>query len=283
MIIDRRITKDYLYALVDSKLRELGIRECDYPLNSLDIARQQPKLNVEFLNFKTTNIGGTLYKGDTESSLGVNILRSEKGRNFDCMHELIHFWFHPAGAKLCYGDNFVKQNRFIEWQANEGAAQGLMPKDLFMRKYLLYSGGIKELSDFFIVGELAIRYRIASLGLGEIQREKIIDKPIILRDIHRVKKMHCKVCGNVEVTVCDGHCSICGSEFVRFGSSPYWILYNEGPAGRNFCSSKECKTPLKSNARFCTYCGEKSIFFAEGRLKDWETQDLEQRIDRIRM
>ena len=175
-----------LYALIDWKLKKLGISNADYPLDSLAIAKEQKNLKIEFLSYSTTSICGTLYKSEGSSVMGLNNLRSAKGLNFDSMHELIHFWFHPTGNRLCYDDNYIKQNRFLEWQANEGAAQFLMRADLFHEKFLYYSGNIKELSNFFNLNEKAIEFRIKNLKVGEIEKKIIIEKPISLSWIPKI-------------------------------------------------------------------------------------------------
>ena len=161
------IKKEILYKLVDDKLAELGITEEDYPLNSRAIADSiGSKLIVEYHKFPSIKMGGLLYKGDELSSMALNTLRSEKGQNFDCMHELIHYWFHPPGKMICIDNNYIHQNTTREWQANEGAAQALMPTKLFIKKYKLFEGDISALSDFFMVGELAVEFRINNLQLS---------------------------------------------------------------------------------------------------------------------
>ena len=161
------IEREKLYKLVDNKLAELGITEDDYPLNSRAIAESiGSNLIVEYHKFPSNKMGGILYKGDELSSMALNTLRSEKGQNFDCMHELIHYWFHPPGKMFCIDSNYIHQNPGREWQANEGAAQALMPKDLFIRKYIEFRGNVSALSDFFMVGELSVEFRINNLKLS---------------------------------------------------------------------------------------------------------------------
>lgn len=167
------IEKEKLYKLVDEKLAELGITEESYPLDSCAIARSiGPSLIIEQHKFPTNKMGGILYKGEVVSTLALNTLRSDKGKNFDCMHEPMHFWLHPPGMMLCIDNNYILQNSGIEWQANEGAAQALMPVRLFIKKYMELKGNTSALSNFFRVGERSIEYRIRNLKLSHYDHKK---------------------------------------------------------------------------------------------------------------
>jgi Zn-dependent peptidase ImmA (M78 family) len=282
MVFQKSKRKEQLYTFINKKLEELGISHSDYPLDSIKIAESHKNLSVEFLNFQTTNIGGVIYKGDVISAIGLNPLRSKKGQNFDCMHELIHYWLHPMDSIICYDENFISQDKEIEWQANEGAAQALMPEKLFLEKYKLYSGDIEALSDFFFVGEQAVKFRIENLGLQKVERINLSEKPVILRETSTVKKLHCKVCGNAEISAAENYCKICGNDCFCFSLGYYWLSYQHGPSGKNYCASNECTLPLPSNARYCTCCGSKSTFYVHNLLKAWEHEDLEQRLANFR-
>ena len=109
-----------------------------------------------------------IYKGPYKSSIALNAHRALKVQNFDCMHELIHYWFHPNGQRICIESSMTNENQGFERQANDGAARALMPEKLFARKYVELSGSIKRLSDFFFVDEKAIEYRIYSLQLRKM-------------------------------------------------------------------------------------------------------------------
>ncbi len=47
------------------------------------------------------------------SIMAINSLKSKKSQNFDVIHELFHYWLHPAGEHLCYESNFIFQNKGI--------------------------------------------------------------------------------------------------------------------------------------------------------------------------
>lgn len=158
------VKRDDLYSLVDMKIKDLGIKTEDYPINTIELIDAYiPNLSVVIEEFEAKAVCGILYKGRRKSKICLNSLRDDKGKNFDCMHELIHFWFHPPATRWCIYDRVVNQHRGIEWQANEGAAQALMPRELFIEKYYEFKGNQDRLSDFFFVGKHAVQYRITNL------------------------------------------------------------------------------------------------------------------------
>jgi len=305
MIINGYIKKPYFYSLINNKMKELGIGENDYPLDSIKIADlYKDNLEIEYLNFQSASIGGIMYKGQHKSRMALNSMRSKKGQNFDCMHELIHYWFHPDGHNLCFDAYFLKQNSMREWQANEGAAQVLMPKELFTRMYIIFKGSIQGLSDYFNVGEKAVEYRVSNLGLSKINFK-------ILRTLGRKRAVHCGVCGNTDISYRDNCCKICGSNILTYIMDDIrWVKYLRGVPLDEFghamecpvCHSKDimpfqmqcqscgaylfqkcadynknddgidekgCGSSLDGSARYCKKCGHKSTFYMKKYLKDW--------------
>lgn len=306
MIINGYIKKPFFYSLIDSKMKELGIGENDYPVDSIKIAEYfKDNLEIEYLNFHSASIGGIMYKGRHKSRMALNNMRTEKGQNFDCMHELMHYWFHPEGCNLCLDACFTKQNSIREWQANEGAAQILMPKELFTRRYMEFKGSIQRLSDYFFVGERAVEYRVSNLGLSKINFNT-------LRTLGRKKAIHCGVCGNNDISVRDNCCKICGSEIFIFTVKDIrWVKYRDGVPLDEFghamecpvCHNKDiepferlcpkckaylfqkcadyninddgidergCGAEMDGSARYCKKCGHESTFYRNKYLKDWQ-------------
>lgn len=301
MIINGFIERDKFYNLITEKLKSLGISEKDYPLNSKKIAQlYSPNLELEFINFKSINIGGILYKDPLKSYMALNSSRSKKGQNFDCMHELIHYWFHPYTEYFC-SDKKRKhvQNKDFEWQANEGAAQALMPKDLFIQKYKDFKGEISALSDFFFVGEKAIVYRMLNLNLH--------DMFIFLEDINRnilknYKTRICPICKNPKIDINSNYCTICGQYLDTLIIKGDDIMIYDGHdldnnmklkicqkclntnisnndeycriCGQylcNDCSNNFCGvTKLSGDIRICPQCGSSTTFLNSGILKNWQ-------------
>ncbi|MBN4062799.1 ImmA/IrrE family metallo-endopeptidase [bacterium AH-315-E09] len=158
------ISLDQLEIIIEQKLVEYSLTEKSYPICSKQIISKINNLEIHYKKFSNHLIGGICYKGQKSSAILLNTMRSNKGQNFDCMHELIHYWFHPQNEYLNISKNFVHQNKSYEWQANNGAAIALMPTILFKRKCFEFNGDIEKLSDFFMVGEMAVRFRIENIS-----------------------------------------------------------------------------------------------------------------------
>lgn len=257
------VEKDEFYKIIDDKLKSLGITEDSYPLDAFKIASMyKDRLEINFQPFPSLNLGGLLYKDpdDKFSIMAINSLKSKKAQNFDIMHELHHYWFHPAGEHLCYDKNFIYQHKGIEWQANAGTAHALMPEIGFKKKYIYFEGNINKLSDHFFATPTAVKYRIENLNLPSVSRMRGM--------LYKSKKVHhCSVCGNSEITYRDNYCKICGIEGFISRTGYKWSIYSKGHTIENRCPS--CYLLLDSNARYCKRCGTTStsnVFSLPGML-----------------
>jgi hypothetical protein len=244
------VEKEELYKIVDDKLKSLGITEDSYPLDGLKIANAyKDRLEVIFQPFPSLNLGGLLYKDpeDKLSIIGINSLKSKKAQNFDIIHELCHYWFHPSGEHLCYDSNFIYQNKSVEWQANEGTAQAIMPEILFKKRYIYWEGNINKLSNHFFATTTAVKYRIENLKLPSISKIRGL--------LYKSKKLcHCSICGNSDIPYRDNYCKICGIEgFISRRIGYKWSVYSKGLDKVNKCP--KCTLKLDGNARYCNRCG----------------------------
>jgi Zn-dependent peptidase ImmA (M78 family) len=92
-------------------------------------------------------------------------------QNFDCAHELIHFLFpHPPIPYFCE-EGSTKKKEYYEWEANEGAAELLIPHSDFIPNvcaaYTGYDSDLNYLAYFsekYMVTENVIRLRIKNLS-----------------------------------------------------------------------------------------------------------------------
>jgi len=170
------LTKAELYNKVNTKAEELGLNlsATNYRIDAISLAKKVClNLHIELINFEETKICGILYKGRNTTTIGLNARRSFYGRNFDCMHELIHYFFHDHIWTQCTQN----LNDHMEWQANEGAAQLLMPYQSFIPNYIYYhdlfynrlspnhaaKAQITQLARHYKVGSRAAEYRINGL------------------------------------------------------------------------------------------------------------------------
>lgn len=173
---NRYITKKQLYDTVTELMSDCGI-STDIAGYRVDAIALAPKvcinLEMKHLDFESTLLCGILYKSKKSTSIALNNRRTDKGKNFDCMHELMHYWLHDTPQFYCY----EKTRSYFEWQANEGAAQFLMPYQIFIPKYakaadtyystyapdVALSKLTKSFSDQFNVTEQSVLFRINSL------------------------------------------------------------------------------------------------------------------------
>lgn len=141
------MAKRGLYDKVD-KLRSVypeynlrqGVFAHHHPCFPLDVLAlpglHSDSLYFEVYHYNSRLIGGVLAKkmGGT-SYMRINGRRCAEQQRFDCAHELIHFHFHPDDMTFtCYdlASGLVFQDKYMEWEANEGAAELLMPYRLFV-------------------------------------------------------------------------------------------------------------------------------------------------------
>lgn len=96
------------------------------------VCKEQLNIYVSIVPFKTPGLRGMAYPEtkDTKEVILLNARRQQKEQNFDCCHELIHLLRHHANDSQsfsCYEKIRPNQNPFYEWEANEGAAEMIMP------------------------------------------------------------------------------------------------------------------------------------------------------------
>ena len=170
------LSKAKLYEIVTEKATSLGfnVYAQNYKIDAIALAmRVCVAPEVKILEFSDIKICGLLYKGEFSTTIGLNARRSATGKNFDCMHELIHYWLHDQSAFHC----LEGMDGHMEWQANEGAAQFLMPYQSFIPNYChlhdalyaklppqqAYETQIATLAGNYMVGEMAVKFRIDRL------------------------------------------------------------------------------------------------------------------------
>lgn len=120
-----RYTKKLLYEEIENLRDHIGLCPNEYPLNIKSLATARGLL-VDTHPFKTIGLRGVLAIAGDSGHIILDENRSERDQNFFCGLELIHFVLHKnIGHRSfqCYEKVKEYQNSFIEWQANEGAAE----------------------------------------------------------------------------------------------------------------------------------------------------------------
>lgn len=172
------LTKENLYNKVIALKQNLGIPKYEHCIDTIKICKQIPNLRIDYIPFNTIGLKGMSYIGNLKENdvilLNSNQLPSEK--NFICCHELMHLNLHREGPKRifnCFDKVKPNQSNFLEWEANEGAAELLVPYELLLpllkqnKDNLNTSFGIRKIkrdfSSYFNVTETVIKYRFESL------------------------------------------------------------------------------------------------------------------------
>lgn len=169
-------TKQELYRYVENLRNTLKIDESDYPLNIISLLNDHDNVMIEYNNFKTKGLCGVSFVGNKVDTIILNSNRTDEEQNFDCCHEVLHLTKHRNINVACF-NRFDKvknlQNSFLEWQANEGAAELLVPYKLLLPIIKQYGNNLKHWSTIcllkgllactFEVSDCVIEYRLESL------------------------------------------------------------------------------------------------------------------------
>ena len=169
--------KQELYKDVIRIKRFMGFEDYQYGIN---LVKEYKNFGIltEAVPFKTHALRGMAAIGDKPQPdvILLNSARTPQEQNFDCGHETIHLALHRHTGRFtfnCYSEVSPNQDPFLEWQANEGAAEFFMPHRMFIP--LLHDTIGNRLTkscidsfvnlacDMYIVPEMAVRYRLENL------------------------------------------------------------------------------------------------------------------------
>lgn len=190
--------KEDLYRNVLRMKRFLGFAPYQYGINIIDNWAYGIKL--ERVPFKTKGLRGMSYPGEKPEPdiILLNSSRSEAEQNYDCGHEMVHLTLHRKLDKTvfnCFDAGVApKQDPFLEWQANEGAAEFFVPHRFFISHLKECIGNtpkredIEEFkryaADLCCVPPAVIKYRIESLKYEILQYYAGSD----INDLHILSK-----------------------------------------------------------------------------------------------
>lgn len=127
--------KEALYAFVEQLRNEMGEPSRSYPLRAASLRSWKRPTVLELHAFYTHGFCGAAITGRRTDTIILNTRRSEAERNFDCAHEMIHLSRHrdrEISCFQCFESAFPARDGFLEWEANEGAAELLVPYRLLL-------------------------------------------------------------------------------------------------------------------------------------------------------
>ena len=170
-------TKELLYREIAMLRKKMGITAACYPINSISLCDSRDDIIIGYHKFVTEGLKGMLLTSDGLNAILLDAEQLPEEQNFFCAHELMHSVLHrDLGLSnfSCFDKVRPQQNPSIEWQANEGAAEFLVPYKLFIPDFWnLYSqfcsrrGGCScirtRLAEKYHVSDVVIRNRIDNL------------------------------------------------------------------------------------------------------------------------
>lgn len=120
--------KEKLYEHVDFYRDLLGL-SLDQPVKLVDVLAPHSQFEIEYCDFKTPGLCGVAMVGNKTDTIILNLNRTSEEQNFDCGHEFLHLTKHRKiqDSFNCFTNTKPQQRTFLEWQANEGSAQLLVP------------------------------------------------------------------------------------------------------------------------------------------------------------
>lgn len=154
--------KEMLYRFVDDLKEQLYIPTFIHPVNTVEMCKRNNQIDVFSKAFSTPGMCGAAILTNEKDIIMLSSKRSEIEQNFDCTHELIHVTHHRQCSSYfsCFSEARPQQNSYLEWQANEGAAQFLVPYQDFIPRFLRAYASKASGEDLDIIGMLAFHYGV---------------------------------------------------------------------------------------------------------------------------
>lgn len=283
--------KQELYSEIE-KLRKNKAITWGPPYDAKVLCTTKFHLFFELLDIETPKLRGMAHI--PSHSVVIDAKISPPEINFHCMHEIMHHVFHsdrPTKIYNTYDDTQANQDPFIEWQANEGAAQFLVPYQIFIPDYIKTARECAHnafpdidtedfLSKKYFVSSKVIHNRIESLNYEIYQYLNGV--PIETIDVRsknylqkngwdlRHDKRYCKKC-LAPLKNGDKYCKICGCflddghflhQLRTIGKGAGYMEY-PGIELDEEDRALECpvchNTELYSKGQFCIICGNSLV------------------------
>ena len=176
--------------------KNLGIVSYDTPINALELCTKKiSDVEIVYHTFNTTGFCGAALVGDKMNTIVLNSTRSKSEQNFDCGHELIHLVRHRNKNNGIFNCTTKSQNSFLEWEANEGSAQFLVPYQDFIPRFLnllnLGASGIQyTLAEYYHVTPQVINIRLDSLSyeIDQYKEGTCLDCLEVLSRTQRIRR-----------------------------------------------------------------------------------------------
>lgn len=171
----RNLNKGEFYSKIDRFRDQYNLN--NYPIDAFKLCDtlgiKQAAVNFHTAGLRGMACVGGSYVGDV---ILLNANRNAIEQNYDCLHEIIHIKFQGgAGIKefQCFDKIRESQDSYLEWQANEGAAEVSVPYRVIIPMVVeRYNELLKDvntyafcegIAPYFNVTPQVIQYRLDNL------------------------------------------------------------------------------------------------------------------------
>lgn len=137
---EQQVPKSELYDHIRKIRQNLGLT---YPLDLVQVIKNNDNIRISTADFSTNGLRGIAYIARKETEPDLIFLsnnRTEFEQNLDCAHELVHLSLHRNNNARRFNSNEAlpaDQSALLEWQAEEGAAELIMPYKKFIPIFCL--------------------------------------------------------------------------------------------------------------------------------------------------
>lgn len=142
--------------------------------NKLDIEHLVVSQNIHIERvFLEPEISGTLKKVNGTWIISVNSTHHINRQRYTIAHEFAHYCLHKDKVNTFEDITFFRDynKTSIEYEANEFAANLLMPSQMIVNRIKEGITSLKQLAEEFGVSILAMKYQIQKLGYGLVPTE----------------------------------------------------------------------------------------------------------------
>lgn len=176
MVLSYNASLENLILAVTNIRKKLNIKIQDYPIDIYSVIDEYKYLTIVEEKFESTGLCGFLIrnKEPDASIIVINSNLTPCDKNFAICHEIIHYFCHPIENEnkmfSASHKKHIKSPR--EQQANEGAAELLIPAELFvpefktaMEFYGSFNNACVETAKAYNIAPEVVKYRCKNLDI----------------------------------------------------------------------------------------------------------------------
>lgn len=132
-------SKAELYEAVHDEFFNLSDEDITMPFNIFNLCEKKKNYSIKTAELTTPGLRGVslISKQPNLNCIILNSKLSEAEQNFHGFHEYCHTFLHNDDNSkfVCFDTPNVEQNSYVEWQANEGAAELMSPIFRFIPEF----------------------------------------------------------------------------------------------------------------------------------------------------